>query len=153
LAFENPLNDPNSNLVKNLVLTDIVFSSIFAFEAFAKIVANGFIFCGKDSYLRNGWNFIDFIIVVLSIVSLAIRGKLKIFKVFRLLKVIRPIRVISRNKGLKIGIQALFMAVPNIFNVIIVSMLFFVIFGIIGVNYFKGQFYSCNFGEGQLLYL
>jgi hypothetical protein len=38
------------------------------------------------------------------------------------------------------------MAVPNIFNVIIVSALFFVIFGIIGVNYFKGQFYNCQFG-------
>jgi hypothetical protein len=81
-----------------------VFSAIFAFEASTKIIATGFVFCGKDSYLRNGWNFIDFIVVILSIISLAIQGKLKIFKIFRLLKVIRPIRVISRNKGLKIGI-------------------------------------------------
>lgn len=146
LAFENPLNDPQSQLVKQLEISDIVFSGIFAFEAFAKIIAFGLIFCGKDSYLRNGWNFIDFVVVILSIVSLALKGKLKIFKIFRLLKVIRPIRVISRNKGLKIGIQALFMAVPNIFNVIIVSLLFFIIFGIIGVNYFKGQFFSCQYG-------
>ena len=34
------------------------------------------------------------------------------------------------------------MAVPSIINVIIVSMVFFLIFGIIGVNYFKGTFFS-----------
>jgi len=39
------------------------------------------------------------------------------------------------------------MAVPNIINVIIVSLLFYIIFGIIGVNYFKGTFYSCSFGQ------
>jgi hypothetical protein len=54
--------------------------------------------------------------------------------------------MISRNKGLKIGIQALFMAVPSIVNVIIVSLLFYVIFGIITVNYFKGALYRCEYG-------
>jgi len=39
------------------------------------------------------------------------------------------------------------MAVPNIINVIIVSLLFYIIFGIIGVNYFKGTFYYCSFGD------
>jgi len=37
------------------------------------------------------------------------------------------------------------MAIPNIFNVIIISLLFFLIFGIIGVNYFKGAFFYCHF--------
>jgi len=35
------------------------------------------------------------------------------------------------------------MAIPNIVNVIVISLLFFIIFGIIGVNYFKGAFYTC----------
>jgi hypothetical protein len=53
------------------------------------------------------------------------------------------LRLITRNKLLKVAIHALFKALPNIFNVTMVSMLFFIIFGIIGVNYFKGSFYSC----------
>jgi hypothetical protein len=44
---------------------------------------------------------------------------------------------------LKIAIQALFKAIPSIFNVVVVSLLFFIIFGIIGINYFKGTFFSC----------
>lgn len=148
LAFENPLLDPKSSLFSFLVKSDIFFTSVFTFECISKIISTGMLFNGKDSFLRNGWNLIDFIVVILSIISLSMEnGRLKIFKVFRLLKVVRPIRVISRNKGLKIGIQALFMAIPNIFNVIVVALLFFIIFGIIGVNYFKGSFYSCQFGR------
>ena len=93
--------------------------------------------------MKNGWNIIDLIVVLLSIFSFGVSKKLKAAKILRVLKVLRPLRVISRNKGLKIGIQALFMAVPNIINVIIVSLLFYVIFAILCVNYFKGTFYKC----------
>ena len=87
---------------------------------------------------------IDFVVVIVSIISLAITSnKLKIVKILRLLRVLRPLRVISRNKGLRVGIQALFMAIPALVNVLIVSCLFYLIFGIIGVNYFKGSFFSC----------
>jgi hypothetical protein len=40
--------------------------------------------------------------------------------------------------------------VPNILNVIVISVLFFTIFSIIGVNYFKGSFYSCEWGSIEL---
>ncbi len=42
------------------------------------------------------------------------------------------------------------MAIPNIINVIIVSLLFYIIFGIICVNYFKGAFYFCSFGSAVI---
>ena len=144
LALDNPLNDPKSILVTFMDKSDIAFTLVFGLEALGKIICLGLLFNGPGSYLRNGWNIIDSTVVVLSVISLSIEGgKLKIFKVFRLLKVLRPLRVISRNKGLKIGIQALFMAIPSILNVIMVSSLFFVIFGIIGINFFKGAFFSC----------
>ena len=50
-------------------------------------------------------------------------------------------RIISKNSGLKLAVSALLMAIPNIFNVIIISLLLFVIFGIVGVNYLKGAFF------------
>lgn len=147
LAMDNPLHDPKSNLVYGLNLSDIVLTSFFIAEAAIKIIASGFLINGENSYLRNGWNFIDFVVVITSTLSLVISGyRLKIIKIFRLLRVMRPLRVISRNKGLKIGIQALFMAIPSLFNVLIISLMFFLICGVIGVNYFKGSFFSCVFG-------
>jgi hypothetical protein len=113
-----------------------------------KILSFGFLFNSENSYLRNGWNIIDFVVVVISIISMMITSdKMKIIKIFRLLRVLRPLRVISRNKGLKIGIQALIMAIPSLFNVLIISLTFFMICAIIGVNYFKGTFFSCIFND------
>lgn len=43
--------------------TEPYFIGIFCFEAGIKIVALGFIF-HKGSYLRNGWNVMDFIVVL-----------------------------------------------------------------------------------------
>jgi hypothetical protein len=108
-------------------------------EAILKIIANGFLFSGKNSYIRNPWNIIDFTIVCFSIVSFSISSDLRVFKVLRLLRLLRPLRVISRNQGLKVAVQALLMAIPNIGNVLIISGLFFIIFAIIGVNLLKGE--------------
>ena len=77
--------------------------------------------------------------------SLCLDGStFQIFKVFRLFRVLRPLRVISRNEGLKVAVSALINAIPDIFNVLIICLLFFLLFGIFGVNYFKGMYYSCN---------
>lgn len=43
--------------------TEPYFIGIFCFEAGIKIVALGFVF-HKGSYLRNGWNVMDFIVVL-----------------------------------------------------------------------------------------
>jgi hypothetical protein len=144
--LENPLHDPNGGEVSTLYYFDVVLTFFFLMESIFKIISYGLLLNKKVSYLRNGWNFIDFSVVVLSIVSLAITSKkLKIVKILRLFRVLRPLRMISRNKGLKTGIQALLMAIPSLFNVVIISLFFLTIYGIIGVNYFKGAFYSCQF--------
>lgn len=53
LSLENPLNDPNSELVKNINLAEIVTAIIFIIEAMIKIIAHGFLFNGPKSYLRE----------------------------------------------------------------------------------------------------
>jgi len=81
----------------------------------------------------------------MSIVDLFVDIKLSFFKVIRLFRVLRPLRVISRNEGLKISIQALIISIPAVFNVIIITFLFLLIFGIVGVNYLKGKYYRCEY--------
>ena len=41
-----------------------VTTGIFVVEAIIKIIAAGFLFNYKGSYLRNMWNIVDFIVVV-----------------------------------------------------------------------------------------
>lgn len=52
--------------------------------------------------------------------------------------------MISRNEGLKVVVNALFASIPAMANVLMVGLLFLLIFAIMGVNFFKGEFYQCN---------
>jgi hypothetical protein len=60
--------------VKILAISDIVLTSFFILEALLKIISNGFIFNGDQSYLRMGWNIIDFVVVITSTVSIIMNG-------------------------------------------------------------------------------
>jgi hypothetical protein len=66
------------------------------------------------------------------------------FKSFRTLRVLRPLRMIARNEGLKLVVNAIFMAIPAISNVIFVIVLVFLLFGAVAVSFFKGSFNSCQ---------
>lgn len=61
-----------------------------------------------------------------------------------MLRVLRPLRMISRNPGLRIAVQSLINAIPDIGNVLVVSLLFILLFAILGTNFYKGTFFSCH---------
>ena len=62
LAFYD-YTDPDNLTQKNKILEQIgeVFTVIFIIECVLKIIGYGLILHFK-SYLRNGWNFIDFVV-------------------------------------------------------------------------------------------
>lgn len=70
-------------------------------------------------------------------------------KALRTLRALRPLRAISRWEGMKMVVNALLYAIPSIFNVLLVCLLFWLIFSIMGVQFFKGQFYRCVDEEGS----
>ena len=105
LAFDSPLLDPNGRKVEVLTKIDYFFTAIFLIEAVLKILYMGFAFNGSNSYIRNGWNIIDFLIVVFALISIAFSSiNLKFIKALRMLRVLRPLRMISRNPSLKIAV-------------------------------------------------
>ena len=99
------------------------FTICFTSEAIIKIISFGF-FYDKNSYLRESWSILDFIIVVTSLVDILIEGvNLEIFRIFRLLRTLRPLRFISHNKNMKIVVNSLLTSVGAILNVLIVMLL------------------------------
>ena len=104
---------------------DIFMTSAFALEMVLKIIAYGFAFAGRDSYIRVPWNILDFIIVTSAILSiLADDLNISFFKSLRILRILRPLRIIARNKGLKVAITALGASLPNIFNLQLIVFFF-----------------------------
>ena len=67
LALDNPLDDPKGKIALILSDLDLAFTSLFAIEFVIKTITYGFIFNGKQSYMRNTWNIIDISILVLSV--------------------------------------------------------------------------------------
>lgn len=124
-----------------------IITGIFIFEAVSKIIVLGFVM-GKDSYLRDPWNILDFIIVSFSILNWILDSlsnvSISFLRGFRALRALRPLRMVSKNEGMKIVVNSLLTSIPNLFNVLLISLLFLLVFGILGVQLFKGAMGSCS---------
>ncbi|XP_062416038.1 voltage-dependent T-type calcium channel subunit alpha-1G isoform X1 [Pungitius pungitius] len=132
-----------------LKLSNYIFTAIFVAEMAIKIVALGWCL-GNKSYLRSSWNILDGMLVLISVidilVSLLSNSGTKILgmlRVLRLLRTLRPLRVISRAPGLKLVVETLMSSLKPIGNIVVICCAFFIIFGILGVQLFKGKFFVC----------
>lgn len=153
LAFENPLTDPDSTEFRILEITDMFMTTIFGLEVIIKVISVGFICNGPKSYMRKFWNILDFCVVLIAIVSLSIpsgSANLGTLKILRMGRLFRPLRVLSRNEGLRISIQALVVAIPAMTKLLLIVGLFFIIFAIMGITLFKGSFEICNTSSANL---
>ncbi|XP_056359472.1 voltage-dependent T-type calcium channel subunit alpha-1H [Oenanthe melanoleuca] len=150
IALERPDIDPLSTERIFLSVSNYIFTAIFVAEMMVKVVALGF-FSGENAYLQSSWNILDGVLVFVSIidiiVSMASAGGAKILgvlRVLRLLRTLRPLRVISRAPGLKLVVETLISSLRPIGNIVLICCAFFIIFGILGVQLFKGKFYYCD---------
>ncbi|RZC35961.1 voltage-dependent T-type calcium channel subunit alpha-1G, partial [Asbolus verrucosus] len=150
LAMERPNIPPYSNERFFLSTCNYIFTVVFTIEMFVKVVASGMCY-GPNAYFTSGWNIMDGSLVIISIVdllmSLISSSSPRIFgilRVFRLLRSLRPLRVINRAPGLKLVVQTLLSSLRPIGNIVLICCTFFIIFGILGVQLFKGSFYYCK---------
>ena len=150
LAMERPNIPPWSTERYILGVSNHVFTVVFAIEMFMKAIANGFMY-GPDCYFSDNWNRMDGTLVIISLVDTSITAivgkKSKIFgmlRVFRLVRALKPLRVINRAPGLKLVVQTLLSSLKPIGNIVLICCTFFIIFGILGVQLFKGLFFYCD---------
>ena len=108
------------------------------------MIALGFLFNGGNSYLRNSWNVLDFLIVIFALFSQGLDANISFIKVLRVARILRPLRLIQRAQGLKIAIQSLFKALPDIFRLQVV--VFFVMFmiSILLTTLLSGKLSHCD---------
>uniref|UniRef100_A0AAQ5X748 Voltage-dependent T-type calcium channel subunit alpha n=1 Tax=Amphiprion ocellaris TaxID=80972 RepID=A0AAQ5X748_AMPOC len=130
-----------------LTISNYIFTAIFVAEMTVKVVSMG-LYLGETAYLRSSWNILDGFLVFVSLIDIVVSmaGGAKILgvlRVLRLLRTLRPLRVISRAPGLKLVVETLITSLKPIGNIVLICCAFFIIFGILGVQLFKGKFYYC----------
>uniref|UniRef100_A0A670IZS3 Sodium channel protein n=1 Tax=Podarcis muralis TaxID=64176 RepID=A0A670IZS3_PODMU len=143
LIFEDIYLAERKTIKIILEYADIFFFYIFFLEMLLKWVAYGF-----RKYFTNAWCWLDFFIVCVSI-----RFNLTVLdlcdshvstKSLRTLRALRPLRALSRFKGIKVVVNALAGAVPSIGNVLLVCVVLWLPFNILGVQLFGGKFSKCS---------
>nr|XP_060639342.1 sodium channel protein type 4 subunit alpha B-like [Anolis sagrei ordinatus] len=142
LAFEDIYLTEKPKVRMVLEYADKIFTYIFILEMLLKWVAYGF-----HKYFTNAWCWLDFLIVDVSLVTLIanLAGKSEIgpMKSLRTLRALRPLRALSRFEGMRVVVNALLGAIPSIMNVLLVCLIFWLIFSIVGVSLFAGKFGKC----------
>jgi voltage-dependent calcium channel L type alpha-1D len=120
-----------------------------------KIIAFGFFktsLTGKSrkSYIQDPWNRLDFFLVIVQLIyqfknSFSEKSNTVkiILKGMKTLRALRPLRMISRFKGLRVGLNTLVNSAQQIINVVMLSLIVFIIFSVFGMHMFKGTFYHC----------
>ncbi|KAK7945104.1 hypothetical protein WMY93_000832 [Mugilogobius chulae] len=133
LAFEDIYIEQRKVIKVMLEYADKVFSYIFVLEMFLKWIAYGF-----KKYFTNYWCWLDFLIVDVSLISLVANSlgysDFAAIKSLRTLRALRPLRALSRFEGMRVVVNALIGAIPSIMNVLLVCLIFWLIFSIMGVN-------------------
>jgi len=173
MMIDDPRDDPNSDKHQMIIKIDAVFTVLFTMECVVKLIALGayhrFYVPQKSvlvtmdqsdlvkgvGYFQNGWNVLDFVIVVESIVSsfADTGGNISGLRTFR---VLRPLRAINKLPGLKLLIGAIMDSIPLLINTLIGFVIFFLIFDILAVQLWNGQFINrcyiddlATFNEGD----
>ncbi|XP_046749985.1 sodium channel protein para isoform X16 [Diprion similis] len=142
LALEDVHLSSRPILQDILYYMDRIFTVIFFIEMLIKWLALGF-----KKYFTNAWCWLDFIIVMLSLINLgaiwAGAADIPAFRSMRTLRALRPLRAVSRWEGMRVVVNALVQAIPSIFNVLLVCLIFWLIFAIMGVQLFAGKYFKC----------
>ena len=133
--YESSWND----LVENF---DRAFTVIYVFECIAKITVLGF-YKHKRAYFRSGWNILDFVVVVIGLTTFlpAVEDQ-SAFKALRAARVLKPLRPLGKFPAMKILLATMRKAVPGLINVCAFFVFIIAIFGILGINLFRGTQYN-----------
>uniref|UniRef100_A0A8C9QTJ7 Voltage-dependent L-type calcium channel subunit alpha n=1 Tax=Spermophilus dauricus TaxID=99837 RepID=A0A8C9QTJ7_SPEDA len=108
---------------------EYLFLIIFTVEAFLKVIAYGLLF-HPNAYLRNGWNLLDFIIVVVG-------------------TNLQTLRTLTRPRCLQVVLNSIIKAMVPLLHIALLVLFVIIIYAIIGLELFMGKMHkTCYNQEG-----
>uniref|UniRef100_A0A665TCB7 Voltage-dependent L-type calcium channel subunit alpha n=1 Tax=Echeneis naucrates TaxID=173247 RepID=A0A665TCB7_ECHNA len=151
---------------------EYAFLIIFTIETFLKIIAYGLVM-HQNAYVRNGWNMLDFVIVVIGLFSVVLElltkeekpegdrasinpsmhghgGKPGGFdvKALRAFRVLRPLRLVSGVPSLQVVLNSIIKAMVPLLHIALLVLFVIIIYAIIGLELFIGKMHATCFIPG-----
>ncbi|KAK2897852.1 hypothetical protein Q8A73_014232 [Channa argus] len=150
------LNNPIRRACISLETVEYAFLIIFTIETFLKIIAYGLVM-HQNSYVRNGWNMLDFVIVIVGLFSVVLEmitkdadsggqsgGKPGGFdvKALRAFRVLRPLRLVSGVPSLQVVLNSIIKAMVPLLHIALLVLFVIIIYAIIGLELFIGKMHA-----------
>jgi hypothetical protein len=124
------IDDPTEEETADQAIAELVFLIIFTIEMIVKVIALGFAL-EKNSYLRDPWNILDFIVVIVGwIGTFADSGNISAIRTIRIL---RPLRTINSIPEMKVLVNSIIKSLPLLVDIFILFGFLLLVFGIIGL--------------------
>ncbi|XP_037831262.1 calcium channel, voltage-dependent, L type, alpha 1D subunit, a isoform X3 [Kryptolebias marmoratus] len=173
LAVYIPFPEDDSNSTNHdLETVEYAFLIIFTIETFLKIIAYGLVM-HQNAYVRNGWNMLDFVIVVIGLFSVVLEfltkdekgegdgasthpsphghgGKPGGFdvKALRAFRVLRPLRLVSGVPSLQVVLNSIIKAMVPLLHIALLVLFVIIIYAIIGLELFIGKMHATCYIAG-----
>ena len=138
LACDSPGLDQSSTEAVTLYYLDLTTTILYTIEMTFRLIVFG-VWVGDRAALKNGWNVMELLIVVVSIASTIVPS----VKGLKALRALRPLRILSRLPGAKVVVSSLGKSMFNIANVLVVAFLLLFCLAIVAVELFKGRLAQC----------
>ncbi|XP_062316510.1 voltage-dependent L-type calcium channel subunit alpha-1D-like [Osmerus eperlanus] len=176
LAVYIPFPEDDSNSTNHdLETVEYAFLVIFTIETFLKIIAYGLVM-HQNAYVRNGWNMLDFVIVVIGLFSVVLElltkeeekeeveevlpvhpsmhghaGKSGGFdvKALRAFRVLRPLRLVSGVPSLQVVLNSIIKAMVPLLHIALLVLFVIIIYAIIGLELFIGKMHATCYMPGS----
>lgn len=115
----------------------VIFTTIYTFESCLKVAARGFIL-EPFTYLRDPWNWLDFVVITLAYLTMGIKdlGNLSALRTFRVLRALKTVAIIP---GMKTIVGAVIESVKNLKDVIILTCFSLSVFALLGLQVYMGS--------------
>jgi hypothetical protein len=143
--------DPGAMMNKLNAMAESPLLAVFIVECLLKIIAYGVIM-GEHAYLADGWNWLDFIVVVTGVIAWMMKDSDVDLTFLRACRVMRPLRSLTVVTEMKVVVNTLLRSIPQLGNVALLGIFLGLLFGILGINLFGGVMYrTCRAVDNPIL--
>ncbi len=122
--------DINSSALRLLSVLDVLITVFFVVEISLRFMADK----DKRRFFKNGWNIFDTVIVLASLVPM---DSSEMVIVGRLLRIFRVLRMVSMIPELRVLLNSLMRALPQLGYVVLLMFIIFYIYAAIGSTMFS----------------
>uniref|UniRef100_A0A1I8JEW8 Voltage-dependent L-type calcium channel subunit alpha n=1 Tax=Macrostomum lignano TaxID=282301 RepID=A0A1I8JEW8_9PLAT len=117
------------------------------------IIAQGFVM-DQNAYLRNFWNVLDFVIVVIGLISILLQRVVSPntldIKALRAFRVLRPLRLVSGMPSLQVVLNSIMRAMLPLLHIALLVLFVILIYAIIGLEMFSGKLHGACYKQNHV---